>query len=360
MAKSWRASPYMQGPDVKVRHLKRISNINERLKELDVYTEGDKPTDAAKLFKKMIDNGDTTWLGICGIFSVWGFGGYAIDLMKKGFVNVICSTGAQEYHDLHLAYDMPMKWGNPNANDDELRKDGTVRIYDVYIKEKETLMDQDEVIRNFLRHSNMAGDFSSATFNYKLGKYVLDTAPHPERSFVAQAAELDVPIFWDSLANHSIGMNIAKLYSEGKKVSPNPSRDILESAAIVFKNPSTGFIELGGGGPKNFIQQTGPTLSQIFGINFDGADRGLQITLDKESSGSLSGCKFSEGVTWGKYKEVNPDLVQVIGNYRDIAPYIFSYVNQKCKPRELKRIMKRLPSMYEDLQEEFNKIKNKV
>ena len=62
-----------------------------------------------------------------------------------------------------------------------------------------------------------------------------------------------------------------------KKVSINVIRDIAESAAILWKSNKSGGIELGGGVPKNFFQQTGPALYQILKIKEGGHDFIVQL-----------------------------------------------------------------------------------
>ena len=167
---------------------------------------------------------------------------------------------------------------------------------------------------------------------------------------MARAAQLGIPVFWDSHSNHSIAMNLAKLEDEGLICRLSPTKDILDSAAIVFNSGGTGFIELGGGGPKNFIQQTGPTISQILGISFEGADRGIQIGTAMEREGSLSGCTFGEAVTWGKYHHADADkLVQIWGEYSIIFPLLGTYVLEKAKPRKPGNLIKSMPEMAEKL-----------
>lgn len=292
---------------------------------------------AAGLFQRMIDQGDTIWLGIAGAGIAGGMGGMVISLIEAGFVNVICSTGAQVYHDLHFAFHLPVKSIHPNWDDDQLRRHGDTRIYDIGIREKETLEAQDEIIRRFVkeRHDRLSdAPVSSWQFNYQLGRWVAETAPHPELSFTAAAARYGVPVFWDSLANHSIAMNLARTDYEGLPVQLSAQKDIVHSAAIAYGSEQTGFVELGGGGPKNFIQQTGPTISQILGIDFEGADRGIQIGTAVEREGSLSSCTFGEAVTWGKYQHADEaNLVQVWGEYSIIFPLLAAYVTDLCKPR---------------------------
>ncbi|RKY77459.1 deoxyhypusine synthase [candidate division KSB1 bacterium] len=341
-------SMFDKAPDIIPRKLKKNISIQELIEFFDGTSfEARNVARGAGLFEKMISQGDTIWLGIAGAGIAGGMGGIVISLIENGFIDVICSTGAQVYHDLHFAFGLPVKKISPVWDDDILRKHGDTRIYDIGIREKETLEAQDELIRQFVRekHESLSGgEISSFEFNFLLGKWVLDKAPYPERSFVARAAKNRVPVFWDSLANHSIAMNLVKTDLEGMKISLSPQKDIFQSAAIAYFSTPTGFVELGGGGPKNFIQQTGPTLSQILNVKFEGADRGLQIGTAVEKEGSLSSCTFGEAVTWGKYQKASEDkLVQIWGEYSVIFPIISAYVIDKCSPRAKKTLAEKIP-----------------
>ncbi len=309
----------------------------------------------ARLFKRMIDGGDTIWLGIAGAGIAGGMGGIVKSLIDAGFIDVICSTGAQVYHDLHFAFGLPVKAVNLPADDNLLRRHGDTRIYDIGIREKETLEAQDEIIRRFVKscHRELTGrPLASWEFNDRLGRWVAENAPHPQRSFLVAAAEKGVPVFWDSLSNHSIAMNLTRTDREGYPLTLSAQADIFDSAAITFSCPQTGFVELGGGGPKNFIQQTGPTISQILGIEFEGAERGLQITTAVEREGSLSSCTFSEAVTWGKYKEADDEkLVQIWGEYSIIFPLLAAFVIDECRPRPPRRTVERMAAFRRRLEE---------
>ncbi|OPZ68693.1 MAG: deoxyhypusine synthase-like protein [bacterium ADurb.Bin478] len=307
----------------------------------------------ARLFQRMVDDGDTIWLGISGAGIAGGMGGMVISLLQAGFIDVICSTGAQVYHDLHFAFDLPVKAISPQADDDLLRRHGDTRIYDIGIREKETLEAQDELIRVFVRerYSELAGkSLSSWEFNRQLGLWAAERSPHPQRSFLVAAAKGSVPVFWDSLSNHSNAMNLARTDLEGYPVLLSGQKDILDSAAISYTAKASGFVEWGGGGPKNFIQQTGPTISQILGIDFEGADRGLQITTAVEREGSLSSCTFSEAVTWGKYRSTGEEkLVQIWGEYSIVFPLLAAFVINECKPRPAKALTERLPTLTQQM-----------
>jgi deoxyhypusine synthase len=307
----------------------------------------------ADLFRQMIEDGDTIWLGIAGAGIAGGMGGIIISLLEKGFIDVICTTGAQVYHDLHFAFGLPVKAINPRVDDDLLRAHGDTRIYDIGIREKETLVAQDKIIREFVREEASrlsTSELASWEFNYRLGLWTAKKAKYPERSFVSTAARYGVPVFWDSLSNHSIAMNLVRCQKEGHKVSLSAQKDIIDSAAIVFSSTQTGFVELGGGGPKNFIQQTGPTISQILDIDFDGADRGLQISTAVEREGSLSSCTFGEAVTWGKYRSADDqNLVQIWCEYSIVFPLLSGFVLDKCKKRPHRTIVSKVPEYAEKL-----------
>jgi len=310
---------------------------------------------AARLLERMVRDGDVIWLGIAGAGIAGGMGGMVVSMLEAGFVDVICSTGAQVYHDLHFAFDLPVKAISPQSDDAALRRCGDTRIYDIGIRELETLEAQDEILRNFVRsagHDRLKGRaVSSWEFNHALGLWVADNSPHPERSFTATAARMGVPLFWDSLANHSIAMNLVKTDREGFPITLSAQKDIFDSAAVVYSSERTGFVELGGGGPKNFIQQTGPTIHQILGVEYTGADRGLQIGTAVEREGSLSSCTFGEAVTWGKYKAVDEDkLVQVWGEYSVVFPLLVAYVLDVCEVRPPKSLVPRMESVLAGLE----------
>jgi deoxyhypusine synthase len=335
-------SLFSHAPDILPLRLTKGMSVSELVRAMGSSSfEARNVYQGAALFKRMIDEGDTIWLGIAGAGIAGGMGGMVISLLEAGFIDVICSTGAQVYHDLHFAFGLPVKAISPRWDDNKLREHGDTRIYDIGIREKETLEVQDQIIRRFIKESYdilSKHPLSSWEFNRHLGDWTVRTARFPERSFTATAARLGVPIFWDSLSNHSIAMNLVRTDREGFPLTISAQRDIFDSAAILYSAGASGFVILGGGGPKNFIQQTGPTVSQILGVEFEGADRGLQIGTAVEREGSLSGCTFSESVTWGKYRSADVEkLVQIWGEYSVIFPIVTAYVLDQCKERKPKR-----------------------
>jgi len=347
-------SLYKASPDILPDRIVRGASIGEILRRMGgTCFEARNVWRGAELYRRMVTDGDTVWLGVAGAGIAGGMGGLVSSMIEAGFIDVVCSTGAQVYHDLHFAFALPVKSICPRADDNKLREHGDTRIYDIGIREHETLDAQDDIIRRFVRECHpalSAGPLSSWEFNAALGHWVAENAPHPERSFVVSAAKAGVPIFWDSLANHSIAMNLVRTDREGFPVVLSAQKDIFDSAAIAYSSASTGFVELGGGGPKNFIQQTGPLISQTLGIPYEGADRGLQIGTAAEREGSLSSCTFGEAVTWGKYgRDDQTKMVQIWGEYSVIFPLLAQFIVDEVPPRALKKLMDRMPEFRDAL-----------
>ncbi len=325
--------------------------------------------EACHLFKTMIDENSTICLTLAGAMAPVGMGGGIIKMIDSGFVDWIVTTGANTYHDMHFAYGLPVHQGDYTADDNKLAENDVVRIYDVFIDMERTLIAQDKIIQTLtqkaLQKKKFPEKFSTAYYNKILGNGVNESARHPERSFIASASKNDVPVFVPAFADSSIGMGTsylpikacAKSGSIGLKpedfVDPSPTMDVLESAAIVHhsmvNNIYRGVLEVGGGVPKNFLQQTGPTISQILGMECPGENYVIQVTVDRPDVGGLSGATINEGKSWGKIPKagegnVVPYLDATVG-----IPIIFAYALENCKPRKLKRLSDKLPEMTDEL-----------
>ena len=187
-----RHSLFKDAPDIRPQKLSPDTSVSEMIRVMGrTCFEARNIYHAADLFKRMVEQDDTIWLGIAGAGIAGGMGGMVISLLEAGYVDVICSTGAQVYHDLHFAFDLPVKSIHPHWDDNELRRHGDTRIYDIGIREKETLEAQDAVIRRFVvdQYAKLGKtSLASWQFNALLGEWVNQTAPHPERSFTAVAA----------------------------------------------------------------------------------------------------------------------------------------------------------------------------
>lgn len=325
--------------------------------------------EACHLFKTMIDENSTVCLTLAGAMTPVGMGGGIISMMENGFIDWVVTTGANTYHDMHFAYGLPVHQGDPAADDNDLAKNDVVRIYDVYIDMERTLIAQDKIVQALTRKAHEENKFpekfSTACYYKVIGDAVIETAKNPERSFIAAAAKYDVPVFVPAFADSSIGMDMSYLpiieaAKRGSKelspadfVDPSPTMDALESAAIVhhsmINNIQRGVLEVGGGVPKNFLQQTGPMISQILGMECPGENYVIQVTVDRPDTGGLSGATINEGKSWGKIPKagegnVIPYIDATVG-----VPIIFAYALENCKPRTHKKYGTKLPDITREL-----------
>jgi deoxyhypusine synthase len=298
--------------------------------------------EALQITKRMIDSGACICLTLAGALAPIGLGKAISVLIEHGFIDWIVSTGANVYHDLHFAYDLPVRQGYYDVDDNILYSKKIVRIYDVYIKETGTLQKQDEIIKAAIETNrrNLPKNFSTADLCNVLGMTARKNSAHPEKSFTVSAYENDVPIYLPAIADSSIGLDMLPLLLEDKPINPSVILDVAESAAILWKNKISGGIELGGGVPKNFFQQTGPALFQILKLKEGGQDYLVQFTDARPDTGGLSGATLQEGKSWGKIKSAHEGNVIVYGDSSVYFPILAAFIMTECRPRERKKIYK--------------------
>lgn len=288
-------------------------------------------SEACRIFTdKMLQPEHDTTIGltVAGALTPAGLGGCMIELMERGLVDFVISTGANLYHDLHYALNFTLHRGTPFVDDVALYDEGVIRIYDVLFP-AQVLLETDSYIREFLVRAGIDAPVSSAEFHYRLGSDLLERFPGCEaHSVVAAAAALGVPVYTSSPGDSSIGMNIAfhELMNGGRTVI-DPNRDVNEVCAIILAAKKNGAVILGGGSPKNFYLQGQPTLWEVYKIPKGGNDYFIQFTTDQVVWGGLSGATPSEAVSWGKVNPgVLPDTVVTYCDTTIAFPLFCEYV----------------------------------
>ena len=187
---------------------------------------------------KMLSPAHDTTIGltVAGALTPAGLGGCIIELMERGLVDFIISTGANLYHDLHYALNFTLHRGSPFLDDRVLYEQGVIRIYDVLFPAK-VLLDTDAFIREFLVATALEGPVSTAEFHFALGEHLRQTRPGCEEySVVASAAKYGVPIYTSSPGDSSIGMNVAfhELMNDGTLMI-DPNKDVNEVCAFILE-----------------------------------------------------------------------------------------------------------------------------
>ena len=334
-------------PDV--RHL-----IDEGFQAFNAARLGE----ACRIFTdKMLlpEHNTTIGLTVAGALTPAGLGGCIVELMERGLVDFIISTGANLYHDLHYALNFTLHRGSPFVNDVELYDEGVIRIYDVLFPSS-VLLRTDEYVRDFLVRWGVNGPVSTAELHYALGQDLRATHPGCEaHSVLAAAAASGVPIYTSSPGDSSIGMNVA--YHElmnDSRLMIDPNKDVNEVCAFILAGEKNGCVILGGGSPKNFYLQGQPTLWEVYGIPKGGNDYFIQMTTDQVVWGGLSGATPSEAVSWGKVNPgVLPDTVVTYCDSTIAFPLFCEYaVGSAHGRRPLKRLVEHRDALVAALRQE--------
>src|SRR6201993_256440 len=155
-------------------------------------------SEACQIFaEKMLaaENDTTIGLTIAGAMTPAGLGGCVIEMMDRGLVDFIISTGANLYHDLHYALNFTLRRGAPFVDDRELYEEGVIRIYDVLFPAS-VLLETDAYLRDFIVRSGLDEAIATSEFHYRLGLDLLERYPGcDEHSVVARAAKDGVPVY---------------------------------------------------------------------------------------------------------------------------------------------------------------------
>jgi deoxyhypusine synthase len=318
--------------------------------------------EAARLLSlKMLEADVTVGLSVTGALTPGGYGmSCLIPLVEAGFVDWVVSTGANLYHDMHYGLGMEIHHGSPFVSDIVLRREGIIRIYDIFF-DYSVLLDTDAFVREVIRAAEFQHPMSSAELHYRLGGFVAERERllgTEGRSFLAACHRASVPVYTSSPGDSSIGMNVAAMAFAGSKLTVDANADVNETAAIVYDAKRTGgrsgVLILGGGSPKNFVLQTEPQIQEVLGLAEKGHDYFLQVTDARPDTGGLSGATPAEAVSWGKIDpDQLPDAVVVYSDSTIALPLLTAYALARRPPRALKRLYDRRGEMVERLRADF-------
>lgn len=252
--------------------------------------------ECAKVYENMITDParPTIMLGLSGALIAGGMRKVIRDLIASGFVDVIVSTGAIMYQDIYQAYGFSHFMGTPHVDDALLHDLYIDRIYDAYVDEIGFVKTDDAIGQ--IAAKMEARKYSTREFMQILGESI----PSDQNSIVKTAAKYNVPIFCPAFADSSIGIGLAGLYRAARKVGRSlmhldTIRDNYEIAQIVLKSEKTGSIYIGGGVPKNYINDAAVMLDYTRGHSY-----AFQITTDAPQWGGLTGSTLDEAKSWGK------------------------------------------------------------
>ena len=292
---------------------------------------------ACKIYDKMLEDKDCTIiLCLAGSLVSAGLKKVIIDLINHNMVDIVVSSGAIIVdQDFFEGLGFHHYRGFVNVDDNELRELMIDRIYDTFIDE-EDLRICDMTVKK-IADSMKPGAYSSREFIYEMGKY-LDKNGKNHDSFVFAAYKKEVPIFCPAFSDSSAGFGL--VFHQTKKkdhISIDSVKDFKELTELKIKSKETGVLMVGGGVPKNFVQDT-VVAADILGVNSPMHKYAVQLTVADERDGALSGSTFKEASSWGKVDQKFEQMV--FGEATITFPLLASYVyhRENWKHRKAKKL----------------------
>ena len=268
---------------------------------------------AAELYNLMLADKDcSVILVIAGSTSAGGCMDLYAELVRNNMVDAIVATGASIVdmdffeglgHKHYQALEIP--------DDDTLRSLYIDRIYDTYIDE-EQLQDCDATIGD-IANSLPPKAYSSRAFIREMGKWLVANGKK-DNSLVKLAYEHDVPIFCPAFVDSSAGFGLVKHQVDAMKdgrpyLVLDAIADFRELTDIKIKAGTTGLLMIGGGVPKNFVQDT-VVCAEILGHHDVEVHKyAVQITVADVRDGACSSSTLQEAASWGKVSTAMEQMV---------------------------------------------------
>lgn len=265
--------------------------------------------EAADVYEAMVRDPDCfRVVTISGAMTIAKQGLVLCEMIERGWVQAVVATGALMTHGLVEGAGMLHFKHRSDMNDAQLFERGYNRVYDTI--ELERNLDGTEAILNRVLAKIQPGTtLSSHGLLAKIGE-LLDQHD-AGRAILRSAVRMEVPVYVPAFTDSELGLDFAihnrRLAMRGEMPFPfDPFLDLEDFANRVRRHANLGIFTVGGGVPRNWAQQVGPYL-EISANRLKSGDPvrryryAVRICPEPEHWGGLSGCSYSEGVSWGKF-----------------------------------------------------------
>jgi len=295
---------------------------------------------AANIFNQMIDDKDCTiFLTLAGSTSAAGCMHVYRDMIKYNMVDAVVATGASIIDmDFFEALGFKHYQGSQFQDDTELRKNYIDRIYDTYIDEDELQMCDKTICK--IADKLKPRSYTSREFINEIGKY-LKTNAKKKDSLIETAYDNGVPIFCPAFTDSSAGFGLVMHQEKNPKkhLTIDSVREFRELTEIKIRSKGSGLFIIGGGVPKNFIQDT-VICAELLGKNVDMHKYAVQITVADSRDGACSSSTLKEASSWGKVDTTKEQMV--FAEATSVLPLIASdaYHKGNWKKRSRKNFSK--------------------
>ena len=245
---------------------------------------------------------------ISGAMTIAKQGLILCEMIDRGWVQAVVTTGALMTHGLVEGAGMQHFKHRISMRDEELYSRGYNRVYDTIELEK-NLDDTERMLAATLDEFPDDSVLSSHLILHALGKY-LDQHTE-ERAILKSSFAADIPVYVPAFTDSELGLDLAihnhLRTKNGKTALPfNPFLDLDDFADHIRAHETLGIFTIGGGVPRNWAQQVGPYL-EILRSRLGTQEPlrrykyAVRICPEPEHWGGLSGCSYTEGVSWGKF-----------------------------------------------------------
>ena len=264
---------------------------------------------AANIYNEMLkDKECTIFLTLAGSTSAAGCMNIYKDLVKYNMVDAIVATGASIVDmDFFEALGFRHYQGSQFQDDTELRKNYIDRIYDTYIDEDELQMCDKKICE--IADTLEPRSHTSREFIWEMGKYLKEHSKKKD-SLIETSYDNNVPIFCPAFTDSSAGFGLVIHQEKNPKnhMTIDSIREFRELTEIKMQSKGSGLFMIGGGVPKNFIQDT-VICAELLGKDVDMHKYAVQITVADSRDGACSSSTLKEASSWGKVDVTKEQMV---------------------------------------------------
>jgi deoxyhypusine synthase len=297
--------------------IRAVESFSELLERMSKTSFGGRELGQAfGVLKEMAEDPDCTIVvTIAGAMSIAKMNRVLCEMIEAGLADLIVSTGAFLAHEVAQALGGRHYAHDPKANDSLLFDAGYNRVYDS-LELDDNLARVDEFVVDVMEKAGGARPQSSFEIHQALGARLLASGNMP--SVLGIACRMGVPVYSPAFTDSGIGLAVAieALRNSTSKTDLdrilesvplfNPFLDVYDYTRRIMSAKRLGIFTIGGGVPRNWAQQVGPfidTINYFTGSEFElpRFQYGIRICPEPVHWGGLSGCTYSEGISWGKF-----------------------------------------------------------
>ncbi len=290
--------------------LSKVTSVDDLVRGMAATSFGGRSLgEAADILEAMVrDPGCKVVLTLSGAMTIAKQGLVIAEMIDRGWVHAVVSTGALMCHGLVETAGMLHFKADPKMPDEVLFQKGYNRVYDT-IELEQNLDDTEKIMARVLAGIPEGETMCSHKLNRRIGEHLHKTGAGrgPLRSAFEHGVPVYVPAFTDSELGLDYGTNNHRRRLAGKAPVPyDPFLDLEDFRERFVAHETWGLFTVGGGVPRNWSQQVAPYID-ILGKRVPQMRRPLRrykyavrICPEPVHWGGLSGCDYSESVSWGK------------------------------------------------------------